>query len=151
MLELTPISFKDAKAFVQQHHRHHKPPQGWKFGVACSKDGQIVGVAMAGRPVSRMLDDGITVEVTRCCTDGTRNACSMLYGAIWKASKSLGYKKCITYILEDEIGSSLKAVGWKRIEKLTRGGSWNRKNREREDKHPLQKKIRWEIENDRND
>ena len=98
-IELTPITFKEACAFVERHHRHHKPSRGHKFSVAVSSDGEVVGVAMVGRPVARPMDDGWTLEVNRCCTDGAKNACSMLYGAAWRAAKAMGYKRLITYTL----------------------------------------------------
>ena len=78
-LAVTPITLAEANAFVEQHHRHHKPVPGAKFCVAVSQEDVVRGVAIVGRPVARRLDDGWTLEVNRCCTDGTRNACSMLY------------------------------------------------------------------------
>lgn len=104
-----------------------------------------MGVATIGRPVARMLDNGLTAEVTRCCTDGTGNSCSMLYSAAWRAVKALGYKKLITYILDTEKGISLTAAGWKCLGECG-GGSWDCKSRPRVDMHPQQKKIRFERE-----
>ena len=75
---LIPISLKDANAFVAEHHRHHKPVVGHKFSIGCAQEGRLVGVAIVGRPVSRHLDDGLTLEVNRLCTTGEKNACSML-------------------------------------------------------------------------
>ena len=89
-LELQPITYKEACKFIDEHHRHHLPPQGWKFGIAVNDGEKVVGVITVGRPVARMLDDTWTLEVTRCCTDGTRNACSKLYSAAWRAAKALG-------------------------------------------------------------
>lgn len=143
-LILRPITLKDAKEFVSRHHRHHKPPTGWKFGVAVERDGSIVGVVMAGRPVARMIDQERTLEVTRCTTDGSKNACSMLYGAIRRAAKSLGYERIITYTLESEPGTSLMASGWSR-RYVTQGGSWSRPSRHRDDDHPLERKVLWEV------
>jgi hypothetical protein len=143
-IELTPIDFDEAAEFVRQHHRHHLPSVGWKYGIAAHKDGQIVGVITVGRPVARMLDNGYTLEVTRCCTDGTRNACSILYGAAWRAAKALGYKRMITYTLESEPGTSLLASGWKCIREV-KGRSWSCPLRPRVDKHPLQGKLLWEA------
>lgn len=142
-LTLVPIKQKDAKAFVKAHHRHHKPPVGSIFQIACAVDDKIVGVITAGRPIARMKDDGWTVEVTRCCTDGYKNACSMLYAAAWRAARALGYKKAITYILESETGTSVKAAGWKCIGKCG-GGKWGRKSRPRLDEHPTEKKMLFE-------
>lgn len=95
-MELVPISLKEANFFVARHHRHHKPVIGHKFSVAAAVDGEIVGVAIVGRPVSRYLDDRWTLEVNRLCTDGTRNACSFLYAACWRCARNMGYKKLIT-------------------------------------------------------
>lgn len=86
MLEICPMTLKEANAYVEQYHRHHKPVVGHKFSIGCSDGEQIVGVAIVGRPVARHLDDGWTLEVNRLCTDGTRNACSMLYAAAWGAA-----------------------------------------------------------------
>lgn len=143
-LQIVPIRQGEAKAFIDQNHRHHKAPVGSIFQVAVAKDDKIVGVAMVGRPVARNLDDGWTLEVNRLCTDGTKNACSMLYSASWRAAKNLGYKKLITYILEEETGASLYASNWKLVGQ-SGGGSWSRKERPRVDKHPTQIKLKFEI------
>ena len=144
MLELTPISLKEANLFVAENHRHHKPVVGCKFAVAVSKNDVVVGVGIAGRPVSRHLDDGWTLEVTRCCTDGTRNAPSKIYGALSRAGFALGYRKVITYTMPEEGGTTMRAVGWRCLG-LAGGGSWSTKSRPRVDKHPMQKKLRWEL------
>lgn len=144
-MNLQPITFKEAKAFVAEHHRHHQPPQGWLFGVAINDGERVVGVIMVGRPVSRHMQDGFTAEVTRCCVlDGYKNACSMLYGAAWRAARALGYKRIITYTLPSEGGGSLRGAGWQVVNECAGGGSWNREDRKRVDKHPLQAKLRWE-------
>lgn len=143
-LSLVPISIGDAKEFVRQHHRHHRPPQGGLFAVACAMGGVVVGVAIIGRPVARLNQDGFTAEVTRLATDGTRNACSMLYGAAWRAARALGYRRIGTYILAEESGASLRAAGW-RIVAEVKGRSWDCPSRPRVDRHPQQNKIRWEM------
>lgn len=98
MLEIVPMTLREANAFVEQNHRHHGPVAGHKFSIGLSDGEQIVGVAIIGRPVSRHLDDGWTLEVNRLCTDGSRNACSMLYAAAWRAARAMGYKRLVTYI-----------------------------------------------------
>jgi hypothetical protein len=143
-MEIVPITQKEANAFVAKFHRHHKPVVGSVFQVAVAKDGEVVGVAIVGRPVARNFDDGWMLEVNRCCTNGTPNACSMLYAAAWRITKSLGYKRLITYILINEPGTSLRAAGWKCIGEAG-GGSWSVKSRPRVDKHPLQKKLLFEA------
>lgn len=123
-LHIRPISLRDACAFIAIHHRHNKPPRGHKFSIAAYMGDDIVGVATAGRPIARLLDDGFTLEVNRTCTDGTPNANSILYGAVWRAAKAMGYKKCVTYIQADETGASLRAVGWIKAEDLKPRPSW---------------------------
>lgn len=143
-LELQPISFREACEFVRRYHRHHLPPQSWVFGLAVNDGKKIVGVIMVDRPVARMLNDGWTLEVRRCVTDGTKNAASMLYAAAWRAAKAMGYKRLITYTLASENGTSLVAAGWKVLYQ-TKGGSWNCKSRPRVDKHPTTPKTLWEV------
>jgi len=143
-LELVPIDLSEANLFVERNHRHHRAVVGHKFSIGLSNGEEIVGVVIVGRPVSRHLDTGMTLEVTRLCTDGTSNSCSMLYGAAWRAAKALGYKKLITYILSSESGGSLVASGWRCLGEAG-GGSWNAKSRPRVDKHPLQRKLKWEA------
>ena len=111
MLRLTPVSLSEANAFVARCHRHHKPVVGHKFSIGCMADGRLVGVAIVGQPVSRYLDNGLTLEVNRLCTDGTKNACSFLYAAAWRAARAMGYRKIVTYILDTESGASLRAAG----------------------------------------
>lgn len=143
-LNLIPVTYKQACEFIKKWHRHHLPPQGWKFGVGVSNGEKLVGVITVGRPVARHLDDGFVLEVTRCCTDGTKNAASMLYGAAWRAAKAMGYKRLITYTLEHEEGTSLVAAGWMLVYK-TAGGSWNCPSRPREDNAPTGQKYLWEA------
>lgn len=143
-MELRPISVRHARAFVVAHHRHHGAPQGAKFALAAWHVGTLVGVALVGRPVSRRLDNGITAEVIRVATDGTRNANSFLYGAAKRAAQAMGYHKVVTYTLPEESGASLRAVGWNRAG-VVGGGSWTRRARPRIDKAPTQQKIRWEA------
>jgi hypothetical protein len=125
-LRVAPITLREACAFIAAHHRHNKPPTGWKFGASVVRDGVLVGVATAGRPVSRATQEQepLTLEVNRTCTDGSKNANSMLYGAIWRAAKALGYTRCITYTQADETGASLRAAGWVRVKELAPRGSW---------------------------
>lgn len=106
------IALREANAYVEQYHRHHGKVAGHKFSIGAYKDGQLVGVAIVGRPTGRYLDDGKTLEVTRLCTDGTKNACSFLYNASARTARKMGYSKIITFILQSESGTSLRAAGW---------------------------------------
>ncbi len=138
------IELSEANAFVSEHHRHHQPIVGHLFSIGAAFQNRIVGVVIVGRPVAQMLQDGETAEVTRLCTDGTPNACSFLYGRAAKAAFALGYRRIGTYILASEPGTSLTAAGWRLIGK-TAGGSWDRGNRPRIDKHPTEPKLRFEA------
>jgi len=123
-LSVRPVTFKQACTFVAELHRHNKPPRGHKFSIGCFDGDQLVGVAMVGRPVARALDDGLTAEINRTCTDGHRNANSMLYGAAMRACKAMGYLRVLTYTQADETGASLKAVGFIRDKDLSARKSW---------------------------
>ena len=114
-LSVVPCTFAEAKAFVAAWHRHHKAPAGGKFTLGVSDGDKLVGVAVTGRPGNRISDDGLTLEVTRVATDGTPNACSVLYAACWRAAKAMGYHATITYTLESEGGASLRAAGWRQV------------------------------------
>lgn len=143
-LELQPISYAEACAFIAHHHSHHLPPQGWKWGIAVNDGTGVVGVVTVGRPVARHLDNGWTLEVTRCCTDSTPHVASKLYAAAWRAARALGYRRLITFTLVTEAGTSLYAAGW-RVVGQTAGGSWSCPSRPRVDKHPLGPKVLWEA------
>lgn len=145
-MTLTPVTRDQAMEFVATIHRHHGRPVGYRFAVGVANDGKLVGVAMAGRPVSRHLDDGQTIEVTRVATDGTPNACSMLYGACWRAGRAMGYTRCITYTQHGETGGSLRAAGYVLAADLPARPGWDRPSRARagngNDHMP---RHRWEI------
>ena len=143
-LTVVPLELAEANAFVKQHHRHHRPTVGHKFSLGAAMGDKIVGVSIIGRPVSRHRDDGVTLEVLRLCTDGTRNACSFLYGASARATFALGYKRIGTYILKREPGTSLAAAGWKMIAE-TPGRSWSVPSRPRVDKTPLEPRLLFEV------
>lgn len=126
-MQLTPVTFKEARAFVAKHHRHSLPPVGHKFSVGISSGGNLVGVAVASRPVARQLAEGDTptLEVTRVCVTGAhKNACSMLYGACKRAAKALGYQRLVTYTLDSEPGSSPAASGFIRDAEGIGGKRW---------------------------
>ena len=142
--ELQPITLTEANEFVARYHRHHGKVQGHKFSIALNDGEEIIGVAIIGRPVARMLDNGFTLEVTRLCVkNGFKDAASMLYAAAWRATRALGYKRLITYILKSETGVSLQAANWRLIGEAG-GGIWDRKNRPRIDKHPIGQKLLFE-------
>ena len=143
-LDVVPMTIGEARAYVAVHHRHHEAPLGGLFALGCAEGERLAGVAIVGRPVARALQDDFTAEVTRLCTDGTRNACSILYAAAWRAARALGYRKLVTYTLADEGGASLRASGWRVVGEV-RGRSWSCPSRPRVDKHPTQNKLRWEA------
>ena len=146
-----PMKLREANDFVGQHHRHNKPTQGGRFAIGATTGDALVGVAIVGRPIARLLDDGYTAEVTRCCVldDAPTGACSFLYGRCWRVWQQMGGTRMVTYTLATESGASLRGVGWKVTGEGTptwdRKG-WDRKGRERE-WQPIygQLKFRWEV------
>lgn len=141
-LKAVPLELKAANDYVARLHRHHDPVYRDKFRFGASLDGRLVGVIQIGRPVSRNLDDGKTLEVVRLCTDGTKDVCSFLYSKAARIAKEMGYEKIITYILCSESGTSLKASGWVE-EATTSGGHWSRPSRPRETTAPTVPKKRY--------
>lgn len=111
-LEIRPCSLKEANDYVASHHRHNGKTTGHKWSVAVYNGERLCGVAIAGQPIARKLDDGLTIEIRRVCTDGTPNACSMLYGACCRVARAMGYKRVVTYTLVSEPGASLRASGF---------------------------------------
>jgi hypothetical protein len=154
-MNVVPITLREANDFVEQFHRHSKRTQrdGGRFAIGAEDDGELVAVAIVGRPLARSLQDGFTAEVTRLCAGpaAPRNVCSFLYGRCWRIWQQMGGRRMVTYTLQTESGSSLKAAGWKLIGDLKprRGGAWEGPNRRREWQPVFgQAKFRWEVEAD---
>lgn len=146
-LYVVPLTIKAANKYVADYHRHHKPVQGHKFSIgAIDETGVLRGVAIVGRPVARGSGSPFRVaEVTRLVTDGTENVCSFLYGAAARVTKQMGYEKIQTYILESELGTSLKASNWQ-FEALTQGRQWKYSGgKERRTDQPTENKQRWAL------
>lgn len=140
-MEIRPITLKIASEYINQNHRHHNATVGCKFAIGCYDGENLVGCAVCGRPVSRHYDDGLTCEINRVCTDGTKNACSMLYGACCRIAKEMGYVKIITYTLISENGASLKASNF--MDDGEAGGTHWTGSRNRGQNIPHEKKRRW--------
>lgn len=145
-LSVFPLrGYRQANEMISVLHRHHKPVAGCKFCIGIKDEtGKVRGVAVAGHPNARMTDQDLTLEITRCCTDGVKNGCSMLYRACWRAASAMGFHRLITYTLPEEGGASLRGANFKLIG-LRGGGKWSRASRPREDDHPTEQKYLWEI------
>ena len=145
-LMIVPVTREVAMKYVENYHRHLGKPTATIFQIGCAiqETNILCGVAIVGTPIARLINDGWTLEVNRCCTDGTRNATSMLYGACWRTAKALGYRRLITYTHVNESGESLKGAGWKIVGEV-KAQSWHRKSRPAVDKGPLIAKFKWEI------
>jgi len=145
--EVRPITIRDADAYVAQYHRHNGKARGALLAVAAwtRLEPRMVGVGILGRPVARMLQDGRTCEARGVCTDGTRNANSFLYGALWRAARATGYRRCVSYTLASESGASLRAAGFRPVGSV-KGKAWSRPSRPRRDQGVYyEPKIRWEA------
>lgn len=145
-LRVIPLELSEANQVVSVWHRHHKPCQGHRFSIGVvDASGRVRGACIVGRPVARLAGHPKQVlEVTRLVTDGTKNVCSMLYGAAARVGRELGYLRIQTYILAaEETGVSLKASGWE-YEGATRGGPWiHTDGRPRRTDQPMGAKTRW--------
>ena len=139
-----PVTITEANEFVRRRHRHRGPVFGALFAIGVATAGEVVGVVIVARPIAPVLADGYTAEVTRLCTDGTPNACSLLYGAAWRAARAMGYRRLVTYTLQTESGASLRAAGWRIVAEAKRGGNWKRSTRPRQTTGDRAPKFRWE-------
>lgn len=140
------MTISEAKRYLRKHHRTHKPCQGGLFALGVADGIRLCGVAVVGRPISRVrqANEPFTVELTRCATDGTPNANSKLYRAAWEAARRLGWRKLITKTLPEESGSSPRGAGYKCLG-VVPGGKWSRESRPRLDDHPTGDKVLWEM------
>ncbi|MFK4705649.1 hypothetical protein ABIC83_002488 [Roseateles asaccharophilus] len=149
-LEVEPVPWKKVKTFVKDHHRHCDPPAGWRFGAGVLNGADLLGVVVVGRPVARALDHKRIVEVNRVCIREDLpaglewNACSKFYGWAAREAKRRGFEWIITYTLESEAGTSLKAAGWQEAGRTgTKGRSWSSPSRPRANKIVSEDKVRW--------
>ena len=149
-----PVTLREANDFVQNFHRHNgrTARDGGKFAIAADMDGELVGVAIVGNPLSATFMDGYTAEVLRLCTNdkAPKNCCSMLYAACWRAWAAMGGRRLITYTLKSESGASLRGAGWRVVgETKPVAEGWRKNdhlNRYREWQPVMgQQKLRWEA------
>ena len=141
-LKVVPLTLDQLNAFVTEHHRHHKRVQGHRFSLGVERSGVLVGACSVGRPVARNTEQYRIAEVTRLVTDGSKNACSILYAAAARACKAMGFDVIQTFILESEPGTSLRAAGWS-LDAISAGGDWNSGGRSRRTDQPQGPKQRW--------
>lgn len=145
-MRFIPLTLETANLFIESHHRHNKPVVGGKYSLGLMKDGQLIGVAVAGRPIARLMDNGKNLEILRVCVlEGYPGACSKLYGRMKAIGQLFGYEKIFTYTLPSESGSSLKAIGAV-VVATVQPQEWNRAGRHRESQRIFkQEKLRWEL------
>lgn len=145
MLKPRPTTLSEAVYFVGVEHRHHKGATGHRWSLGCEANGELVGVAIVGRPVASKTDQYMVAEITRLATNGHRNACSFLYARATHIARLMGFKSIQTFTLESESGASIKALkelGWKCLGP-TKKGNW--KNREGRKDQLEEKTIKWEC------
>lgn len=145
-MNIIPMTIATANKFVANFHRHNKKVHGAKFAIGLAEEGELIGVAIAGRPIARMLDNGHTIEILRVCVkEQFKNSNSKLYARIKRICQLMGYEKIITYTLNNESRSSLKAIGAKQVSE-TKPGEWSRSRRRRTSQRIYsQTKLRWEL------
>lgn len=146
-MKVIPLTLRQANDFVRQHHRHSKPVRGHRFSIGLEVDGDLVGVAIVGRPVARRIDQWKTAEVTRLCVkdDAPKNSCSKLYRACARTWKAMGGTVIITYTLQKESGASLRGAGFIKTKNVA-AGEWSVPSRPRGTQAVYKEpKYRWEI------
>lgn len=146
-MRVRPTTLKETNKLVDAIHRHHKPCVGHRFSLKLEDDcGVVHAVVICGRPVARMVDHETVLEISRCASDGTSNAISMLYGAVCRAAKAMGFEKVQTYTLPEEGGASMKASGFS-FAGVCGGGNWNRgqesTHKNRRVDQPMGEKWKW--------
>jgi hypothetical protein len=149
-MKIVPCKPKQANEFIAKYHRHNKPVdhRAFRYSIGLATDeGELIGVGIAGLPIARKNDDGRTIEILRVCVrEGYKNANSMLYGRLKVIGRLMGYSHFITYTLQNESASSLKAVGAQVEAILNRPSKWSRPARPRiEQAVSYQAKIRWSL------
>jgi hypothetical protein len=139
-MRIIPLTLVQANDLVARWHRHHKPVQGHRFSIGCEHNGHLCGAAIVGRPVARLTDQYMVIDVARLVTDGTKNACSFLYAAAARIAREMGFREIQTFILDEETGVSLKAAGWEYVGLSTGGDGWQSRNKRRADQPIAPKK-----------
>ena len=146
-MKLVPLTFRQASAIVVQYHRHNKPVTGGRFCLGAEHNGLLVGVAIVGRTIARLLHTDLTAEVTRLCVvpSAPKNTCSFLYAGARRVWQTMGGERLVTYTLDAESGASLRAAGWTITARID-GEQWGRKNRPRKNQAVCsESKLRWEA------
>ena len=110
-LRIVPLTLKQANEMVSQYHRHHAPAVGCRWSIGVELNGKLVGAAICGRPNARMTPQYSVLEVNRLVTDGTKNACSILYAACARIAREMGFEEIQTAILESEPGNFIASHG----------------------------------------
>lgn len=154
--KVVPITGRAARAWIERTHRHLPKLQGALFAVAVSLDGEVVGVATAGNPPRVWQGTGRFV-ITRCAAlsdlpgvgfnpdtgqPWPAPVCTMLYAALCRAGRALGYREAWTYTLSEEHGTSLRASGFEQAGE-TGGGEHDRPSRPRAPAINADPKGRW--------
>ena len=141
-VELRPVGLSAAVAMVGRWHRHLPRCAGGLAAVeVVGSAGWPVGVAIVGRPSSRVLAGRGWVEVVRValaplgggpldCPWGAASACYQ-WAEAWAW---WGGRPVLTYTLGEESGGSLRAAGWREAGQ-TRGGQWACPSRARTDRN----------------
>lgn len=151
-LGVVPMSLREANDFVEAYHRHNgrTTRDGGRFAIGASDGERLVGVAIVGRPIARLMQDGVTAEVLRVCVldDAPKGACSFLYGRSWRVWQQMGGRRMLTYTLQDESGASLRGAGWVIMgESKPHKAGWTSADRARRWQSIYgQQKFRWEVE-----
>lgn len=119
-LAVRPVTRDFANGVVARWHAHHKRVKGHRYALGAfpGRGDECLGVCIVGNPKARALNDGVTFEVVRLCTDGHRNAASFLLGAAWRVARAMGVTKLVSYTRAHEAGTCYRAAGWLQVAQL---------------------------------
>lgn len=152
-MKIVPLTLRQANDFVEQHHRHsaRTANDGGKFAIGLQVDGALIGAAIVGRPVARLLQVEGSAEILRCCVlpGAPKGACSRLYGRCKRIWQLMGGDRVVTYSLASEPGDSLRGAGFV-IEAEVAARTWDTPSRRRDARAiEEQDKLRWGCALDR--
>lgn len=137
-MRIVPMTLREANDFVERWHRHsaRTSNDGGKFAIGLQHGGQLVGVAIVGRPVARMLQVEGAAELLRLCTspDAPKGSASKLYSRAKRVWQLMGGTTIHTYTLKRESGASMRGAGIHEAAAEVATGQWTRPNRERDER-----------------
>ena len=132
------MTLREANDFVERWHRHsaRTSNDGGKFAIGLELDGVIVGAAIVGRPVARLLQVPGAAELLRLCTSpaAPKGSASKLYSRARRIWQLMGGTTIHTYTLKHESGATMRGAGIHEAAADVQLQQWSRPNRKRDER-----------------